>query len=489
MIDIMIMLDDKSDKPLYAQLYQHIKKEIVNGKIAANTRLPSIRALSSHLHISRNTVELAYHQLIAEGYVHSKPRSGLFVIELELEKLPTLSPSKGPTLEISKQEETPMRYDFRYGNVDAANFPLTTWRKLSIQSLQPEHAALFSYGDPQGEPELRYEIAKYLYDSRGVNCSPEQIIIGAGIQYLLGLLCGLLRIVAGNALGMEEPGYDGVRTIFHHHGFDVHPIELEKNGLSLEQLYASQSRIVYITPSHQFPYGMVMPLAKRMQLLTWANDKSGIIIEDDYDSEFRYVGKPIPSLQSLDMNHRTVYLGTFSKSLLPSLRIAYMVLPPALLELHHKQDYRLVDHTVSRIHQHTLALFMSKGHWDTHIRKMRNVYHKKQTALIGAIRQLMGEQTSVIGQAAGLHILLRVHNGMNEQELIHTAAEEGVRVYAVSPFWAQRAKAETSMVQIGFGGLTIEEIVMGVQALQHAWFGTTPHDARSKSISKNSSDS
>lgn len=472
MIEMMVPLDSTSNEPLYVQLYQHIKHEIVNGKIAANTRLPSIRALAAHLHISRNTVELAYHQLIAEGYVQNKPRSGMFVIALQLEKLPTLPTRPVLSLEKRKEGQAPLRYDFRYGDVDAAHFPLSTWRKLTNECLQPEHAALFCYGNPQGEPELRHEISEYLYHSRGVNCSPEQIIIGAGSQYLLSQLCNLLRPVAGNALGMEEPGYDGVRTLFLHHGFEVHPIALEKDGLSVIQLDTTPSRIVYITPSHQFPYGMVMPLAKRMQLLAWAEEKDGIIIEDDYDSEFRYVGKPIPSLHSLDTNHRTVYLGTFSKCLLPSLRIAYMVLPPGLLELHRKQNQPFVDQSVSRIHQHTLALFMNKGHWEAHLRKMRNVYHKKQTALLGTIRQLMGEQTTVIGRAAGLHILLRVHNGMTEQELIAAAANENVRVYAVSPFWAQPNKADSAMVQIGFGGLSVEEIVAGVHALHQAWFKT-----------------
>ncbi|ASA24904.1 PLP-dependent aminotransferase family protein [Paenibacillus donghaensis] len=469
MIDMTLLLDKNSDKSLYFQLYQHIKKDIIRGKLAARTRLPSIRTLSSHLHISRNTIELAYQQLIAEGYVESKPRSGIFVIELKLEKLPVpYSGSKKP-IEIVKQDRTVVQYDFRYGDVDVEHFPLTTWRKLSNQCLQPKQAALFTYGDPQGEYELRIEIAKYLYDSRGVNCSPDQIMIGAGIQHLLGVLSGLVD-ARGNSIGMEEPGYDGARTIFQHHGFSVIPIQLDKDGLNIHKLYESKSRIVYITPSHQFPYGMVMPFAKRMQLLKWAEEQDGIIIEDDYDSEFRYVGKPIPSLQSLDTDHRTVYLGTFSKCLLPSLRIAYMVLPPPLLELHKKHNYRLYDQTVSWFHQKTLELFMKNGHWEAHIRKMRNVYHKKQSVLIGTIRELMGEQTIMIGQDAGLHILLRVLNGMDEAELIQAAVQEGVRVYAVSPFWAQSSQVETSMVQIGFGGLSIEDIVKGVHVLHRAWF-------------------
>jgi len=469
MIDITLLIEEKSGEPLYFQLYQHIKKDIIKGKLEAQTRLPSIRALSSHLHISRNTVESAYHKLIDEGYVQSRPRSGLYVIELELDKLPTSLSSRKKPIEVIKKEIATIQYDFKYGDVDVEHFPLATWRKLSSQCLQPEQVKLFSYGDPQGEAGLRVEIAKYLYDSRGVNCSPNQIIIGAGIQYLLSVLSRLVGISA-NSIAMEEPGYDGARTIFRHNGFSINPIPLDEDGLNIHKLYESKSRMVYITPSHQFPYGMVMPIAKRIQLLKWAEDLKGIIIEDDYDSEFRYAGKPIPSLQNLDVNHRTVYLGTFSKCLLPSLRIAYMILPPNLLDLYNKQDYQLYDQTVSWFHQKTLELFMSNGHWEAHIRKMRNIYHRKQSTLIEKIRELMGDQVTVIGQNAGLHILLRVHNDMNEAELIKAASREGVKVYAVSPFWEKQNQAETSMVQIGFGGLSNEDIVLGIHSLYRAWF-------------------
>lgn len=472
-MDITHLLNNQSKEPLYVQLYQNIKKEIIKGKIAANTRLPSIRVLAGDLRISRNTVELAYQQLIAEGYVESKPRSGLFVIALQLDRLPLQQqPRKEKILQWHEHKSGQVKFDFRYGDVDAAHFPLATWRKLSHQCLLPELTTLFSYGEPQGEQALCHELSSYLYSSRGVNSSAEQIILGAGVQYLAGLLCGLLRSVTDTAIAMEDPGYDGLRTVFHHHGFKVHPIPLEQDGLNIDKLYESPARAVYITPSHQFPFGTVMSLAKRMQLLQWAEEKNGIIIEDDYDSEFRYVGKPIPSLQSLDTNHRTIYLSTFSKCLLPSLRIAYLVLPPSLLKLHQEHNYRVFDQTVSRHHQQTLELFMRKGHWEAHIRRMRKIYHKKQDALIGTIRQLMGTHTTIIGQDAGLHILLRVHNGMNEQQLIHAAEKEGARVYAVSPFWANPFEAEASMVQIGFGGLSIEHIIEGVHALHRAWFSS-----------------
>ncbi|GKU80078.1 PLP-dependent aminotransferase family protein [Paenibacillus sp. L3-i20] len=470
MIDMTVLFNENDGESLYSQLYQHIKKEILNGKLAAKTRLPSIRSLSSHLHISRNTVDLAYQQLLAEGYVQSRPRSGLYVNDLELETLPLLHLNNMTSLNIDVPNSTSIHYDFRYGDIDADHFPFATWRKLSNQSLHQNQLELCSYGDPLGEPGLRLEIANYLHSSRGVNCSPDQIMVGAGIQYLLGVLSGLLGANNNDSIAMEDPGYDGARTIFQHNGLKIHPIPLDDDGLNLHKLYDSTSRIVYITPSHQFPYGMVMPLAKRMQLLKWAKDENGIIIEDDYDSEFRYVGKPIPSLQGLDTSRRTVYLGTFSKCLLPSLRIAYMVLPPALLDIHSKIGYQLYDQTVSRFHQKTLEMFMRNGHWEAHIRKMRNVYRQKQTTLVSNIQTMFGSKATIIGQDAGLHILLRVHNGMDENTLIQTAESEGTRVYPVSQFWAQRTAAESSMVQIGFGGLNNEDIVKGVLCLQRAWF-------------------
>ncbi|GLF91936.1 GntR family transcriptional regulator [Bacillus safensis] len=469
MIDLTFLLNRESKEPLYSQLYQYIKTNILNGKLSAGTRLPSIRSLSSHLCISRNTVDMAYQQLLAEGYVQSRPRSGLYIMDLKLESLPSSQPVTKKKWENSILNNPEIRFDFRYGDVDAEHFPFATWRKLSNQSLLQNQMKLFSYGDPLGEQGLRLEIANYLHSSRGVNCSPDQIIIGAGIQYLLGVLSGLIGDGIQD-ISMEDPGYDGVRAVFKHKGFNVHSIPLEADGLHIQKLYESNTRIVYVTPSHQFPYGMIMPLTKRMQLLKWASDQDGIIIEDDYDSEFRYVGKPIPSLQSMDTQQRTVYLGTFSKCLLPSLRIAYMVLPRPLLEIHSKQDYRLYDQNVSQLHQHTLELFMSNGHWEAHIRKMRKVYRQKQSTLIAMIQKLMGTQVTIIGEDAGLHILLRVHNGMDEHELISTAKMEGAQVYPISPFWAQSAHAEPSMVQIGFGGLSIEDITEGVYSLYRAWF-------------------
>ncbi|MFB5663699.1 PLP-dependent aminotransferase family protein [Alteribacillus sp. HJP-4] len=467
MVEITPQLDVKSKKPLYIQLYEYIKRKIISGTILPETRLPPIRGLSLHLNISRNTVELAYQQLVSEGYVQSRPRSGLYVIAFDKE-LPSFYSNQQLTFDIKQTNQQFIDYDFRYGNVDLEHFPFSVWKKFTNKCLSPDQQELFSYGDPKGEPGLRVEIAKYLHYSRGVNCSPEQIIVGAGIQQLLSLLAQLIK-VTDNSFAMENPGYDGVRMVFRNHGFIINSIPLEKDGLDVQDLYKNNAKLVYITPSHQFPCGMVMPFLKRMQLLQWAKEEDSFIIEDDYDSEFRYIGKPIPSLQGIDTNDRVIYLGTFSKSLLPSLRIGYMVLPSILLK-RYENNFQLYDQTVSRIHQTTLQWFMENGHWEKHLRKMRIVYQKKQHTLISTIQNFMKGKVRIIGKGAGLHILLEVYQGKSEGHLIKRAKKFGVKVYPVSKHWENPNQMKTAMVQLGFGGLTNDQITEGIKSLQRAWF-------------------
>lgn len=466
LLEITPILNDTLDEPLYVQLYQFIKDEICTGVILTGTRLPSIRQLSNYLKVSRNTVDSAYQQLIMEGYVESRPRSGLFVMNVEFD-IPTHPVIPSPIAQQNDASQREIDIDFRYGNVDSVHFPYTTWRKLTLRCIQSDQKVLFTYGNPQGEYGLRLEIAKYLHHSRGVVCSPEQIVIGAGIQQLMGLLSQIIRL-DGCTVAMEDPGYDGVRCVFERHGYHVKPIPLDEQGIKVDSLYKSKANVVYVTPSHQFPCGMIMSFARRMQLLKWAEKIGGIIIEDDYDGEFRYVGKPIPALQGINLNNNVVYLGSFSKSFLPSIRMGYMILPPSLLQRYH-QDYQLYDHTVSIIHQLTLQQFMEQGHWERHIRRMRNVYQKKQAVLIREIKNCFGDLVYITGKEAGLHILLKVRNGMSEKELIDQALKCGVCVYPVSRHWIESNRMESVMIQLGFGGLTEEQIIEGVKRLKNAW--------------------
>jgi GntR family transcriptional regulator / MocR family aminotransferase len=468
MFEITPKFDHSVKEPIYLQLYRYFTTEIQAGRIPAGSQLPSIRRCAEHLKIARNTVETAYQQLLAEGYVESKPRKGLFVTEIEKDLNKPMDVSTYSNSQQISQSTKTIRYDFRHGNVDLSGFPFSVWRKLTNDCFQPDKMDLFLYGDPQGDPGLRNEIARYLHQSRGVICSPDQIVVGAGIQQLLALLCLLLGL-KNQTVAVEDPGYNGAKAIFRRYGFNIQPIPLEEDGISIENLRESNADLVYVTPSHQFPCGMVMPISKRMKLLRWAEETDGLIIEDDYDGEFRYHGKPIPALQGLDSKGRVAYMGTFSKSLLPSLRLGYMVLPMTLLN-EFRQNFRVFEHTVSRIHQYTLQLFMEKGFWERHIRKMRHMYQRKHTALLTAISEFMGNDVRVIGKDSGLHVLLEINNEMTEKELIAAAERVGVKVYPTSHNWLKPLQKQRPMILLGFGGLKEQEIVDGIQLLSCAWF-------------------
>lgn len=278
MFEVTPKFEDSIKEPIYLQLYRYFTVEIQAGRIAAGTRLPSVRQCAANLKIARNTVETAYQQLLAEGYVESKPRKGLYVIEIEKDLNPAVSANSFPFSQQNLQTTTEIKYDFRHGNVELDGFPFSIWRKLTNDCCHPAKKELLLYGDPQGEAGLRHEIARYLHQSRGVICSPDQIVIGAGIQQLLALLC-LLVGLKNQTVAMEEPGYNGARAIFQRHGFRVEPIPLEGDGISIHNLRESKANLVYVTPSHQFPCGMVMPISKRMKLLRWAEETNGLIAE------------------------------------------------------------------------------------------------------------------------------------------------------------------------------------------------------------------
>ncbi|MFA1819251.1 PLP-dependent aminotransferase family protein [Virgibacillus oceani] len=467
MIELTPILDDTKAEPLYIQLYRYIKEEIEGGRIRADIKLPSKRKLSSHLGISENTIETAYQQLHAEGYVRSEPRKGMFVKELE-EDLYPYSRSVLP-LNIIERENTAGNYkiDFNHGKVDLYQFPYAAWRKLTIQSIYEDNNQVFLNGDPKGEFSLREEIANYLFQSRGVSSAPEQIIIGAGTQFLIGLLCMLIG--KESIYAMEDPGFHRTRTVFKDQSVETMSIPLDADGVSMKHLEKSNANVVYVTPSHQFPTGKIMPITRRTELLNWAKENGCYIIEDDYDGEFRYKGKPIPSLQGLDSQGSVIYLGTFSKSLIPSIRLSYIVLPATLLKKY-DNHFSIYKQTVSRLHQETLIQFMKKGYWKSHLNKMRVTYRRKQKALVSAIKQYMGNKTTIIGEESGLHILLHVQTNMTEAELVKTAEKEKVKVYPPSIYYEKYDADRPAMVLLGFGGLTETEIEEGIKLLSKAWF-------------------
>lgn len=448
MIEITPVLDNKNGKPLYIQLANYIKQEILSGRIKPKEKLPSKRNLSNYLGLSLNTIQSAYEQLCAEGYIESKPRKGLFVTtfdndiifnQRDFEKLESKS----------KQVQVNAKIDFNSGKVDLEHFPYAIWRKLTIQSLYEDQGELFYNGNPQGELLLREQIAAYLFASRGVRCSAEQIIIGAGTQVLIGLLC--ILIGKEHIYALENPGFHRTRMTLQDLGVHTVSIPLDEDGMNINQLKNTNANVVYVTPSHQFPYGMIMPISRRMDLLKWAEEKNGYIIEDDYDGEYRYKGKPIPSLQGLGTKDNVVYLGTFSKSLIPSIRISYMVLPSSLMKKY-QEHFTIYKQTVSRLHQDTLYRFMKNGLWQSHLNKMRTLYRKKHSTLMLAVKNYLGEKVNIIGEKSGLHIVLEVKNSMEEDELINTAMNVGVKVYPLSIYYNGTIGSLGCRILLGFGG-------------------------------------
>lgn len=459
-MEIYPILDEHLPEALYVQLYNYFKREIESASLPACSRVPSIRFLADRLHISCTTVQTAYQQLLAEGYLTSRPRSGYYIAELDSRAFAAAPSTHHPDRPIDKKAQ--FACDFFISAIDTAHFPLTQWKKCADRWLTP---SIFNYGDPQGEPHLRELLASYLHRSRGVNCRPEQVVIAAGTESILRLIYQLIEWKNG-VLGMEDPGYRGVRRSLRDQNIHLLPIPLDKEGLSIRELEKTAADAVYITPSHQFPLGMIMPVSRRLQILSWAHNRHSWIIEDDYDGEFRYRGKPIPSMQGMDRYQRVIYMGTFSKALTPAIRVAYMVLPLPLLDRYHRLEWR---QTASRLHQQTLAQFIESGQWEKHIRRMRTHYRKKQELLLESIKSIMGRHVTVSGQAAGLHIVLYVNSTVPADKLAAMARASGIRVQSTSGYLIQRDSMQKLPLLLGFGGLSTEEAKQGIKQLNEIW--------------------
>ena len=448
--------------PLYEQLYEHIKKEIIEGRLLFQEKLPSKRKLAEFLQISHNTVDTAYNQLTAEGYVEVIPRKGYFVMAYEdLEYIPKQEKPKQ-----FKEKINQTRFHFHPSQIDTSSFPFHAWRNLTKQFFTEERQELLLLGNAKGEYELQKEIANYLYHARGVICTPQQIIIGAGIEILLQQLLVLLK--EDTVYGVEDPGYHLIHRILGTYPKEVHPLAVDDEGLIVEGLDERGIDVAYVTPSHHFPYGTILPVNRRMQLLNWASAKEKrYIIEDDYDSEFRYSGKAIPSLQSMDQHGKVIYLGSFSKSLMPSIRISYMVLPEELLKKH-DEKLSFYHSTVSRIDQHILAEFIRKGLFEKHLNRMRKVYRQKLDAVINLLK-VYSKHISIIGGNSGLHVVLMIENGMSEKELVLRAAEENLKVYPLSDYMLVKKEKATPTIVLGFAGIPTEQLEEAIMILLKSW--------------------
>lgn len=477
---LTILIDTTSKEPIYEQIYKYIREEITNGNIACGTKLPSSRGMAAHLEVSRNTVDMAYGQLLSEGYIESSPKRGYYVCALDAlyaEGIEVLQKEEGEQGELlerageSKTVEQTMQYvvDFSPSGVDMTCFPYGKWRKLMKECLIDDKKELFLAGNHQGELSLRRAVQNYLHQSRGVSCDISQIIIGAGSDYMLLLLTRILG--EGQKAAIENPGYRQAYTILNSVGYPVVPIAVDEQGIQVEALEASGANLVYVTPSHQFPLGTVLSASRRQALLAWAQkEENRYIIEDDYDSEFRYFGKPIPALQSQDPFGKVIYIGTLSKAIAPGIRISYMVLPKILLQ-QYVDNAGFYYSTVSRIDQQVLGQFFLQGHFERHLNRMRKIYRAKHDVLLNAIKST-NLPVEVVGDSAGLHVLLRFPNCESEQEewLISQAAQCGVKVYGLSEYDIfQNGWLPCPTLILGFAKLTEKEIIEGVNLLQKAW--------------------
>lgn len=468
MLDIAQCLDGSSAKPLYEQLYGSISRQIRTGALRPGDRLPGKRSLAGQLAVAVNTVDAAYQMLVAEGYLEARPKSGFFVLEYtdELPQREQEEPETTPA--VKKSASSPPRFDLSTGAVDTALFPFRTWGRIQKELLyaSPE---LLNHGHRQGDEDLRHALAEYLHAYRGVVCQPEQIVVGAGVEYLLGLVAQLLR---GGTAAIENPGYDRSRTILENNGVPCRCVEIDEGGLSVTALEKSGANLCYVTPSHHFPTGVTMPAGRRAQLLRWAAREPGrYILEDDYDAEFRFDMRPLPSLQGMaGPGGPVVYLCTFSKSLAPSIRIACMVLPGELLR-RYQDTFGSYASTVSRFEQQTLCRFLTEGYFPRHLARMRGVYKERMEALAAALEDTFGrDRIRLQGRHTGLHLLLTLWDGPGEEAMIRSAAREGVRLRGLSQYYMDRRQdCPGNTVVLGYASLRNEDIPDLAAALYRAF--------------------
>lgn len=453
-MDFLVVLDSQSNVPLHKQLYEEIRKAILSGRLPRGQRVPSTRALSESLGISRATVTLAYEFLLSEGYLQSSTGSGTYVCRQLPEALLRTDIKDGKkraTLEtglpkrsfrkLSKYgsylkerpwfaygDENEPEIEFSFGRPDMELFPWKTWIQIASQVTKKQDLSLLDCPSKSaGYLPLRAAIASHLSKSRALHCKPEQIIVVNGSQQGIDLVTRIL-IDRGDLVGIEDPSYIGAKKAFETAGAQLVGLPVDESGMTLEKLKdpaLASMKLLYITPSHQSPTGVVLSLPRRLELLNWAQRTGTYLIEDDYDSEYRYSGRPFPSVAGLDNSESVIYIGTFSKIMFPALRLGYIVVPPGLIEVFTRAKF-LVDRHSPLFQQQILAEFISGGHFERHIRKMRTVYEHRRKVMIAALQQHFGNNVEIRGENAGINILIRIHERIDDLLFVKKAREQGV---------------------------------------------------------------
>jgi GntR family transcriptional regulator/MocR family aminotransferase len=427
---LKLNIENSSDENLYMQIFDQLRDDILSGELSRGTKLPSLRAMASDNGVSITTVETAYNQLLVEGYITSRPKSGYYVsdsitgavgsqVDREPVTLDELLPPEG------SQGARNMQLIY-----DEQSFEFSKWKKCMNKVFNEYSHLLQTEAEVKGEAALRYEIARYLFAERGVRCSPDQVVIGAGSQQLTTHLVRILRELGISHAATETPGYGPVRDIFKDENFTVQGIPVGENGIEIEMLPKNVRSVVYICPSNQFPSGAVMPVGRRYELIKWAVENDSFIYEDDYDSELRYFGKPIPALQGLDTNGRVIYLGSFSSTLFASIKISYMVLPPALTEIFDRISSRY-SQTCSKAEQICLALYMENGYYHRNIKKVRRMNAHKLETTMKMFEEYGGGLVEAVDSHSGLAVLLKVHTAIPAEELCRIGAGIGLKMRPV----------------------------------------------------------
>lgn len=494
-LNVQLDARQSPQNPLYRQLYEQVRAQILHGQLTPGQRLPATRRLAEMLAVSRETVNTAVNQLQAEGFVTVRPGAGVFVTQ-HLPRTET-STAKSPkatavphlsrwgtrmtnqrlaaTAQTSRTTHTTERaeFDFGFGRAFAENFPYDVWRRLLGRYLSSDDALLARYGSVAGFMPLREAVADYLTRLRGVRTTAGQVVIVSGIQQALDILARLL-INPGDEILVETPGYVNAFKLFQAYGSQLVPLAVDYHGFDPARIPVdSKARLVFVTPSNQFPHGGAMPVGRRLALLQWAQKQEAFIIEDDYDGELRYDSHPLAALQGLDNDGRVVYLGTFSKVLFPALRLGYVVLPPTLIRPF-LQAKQLMDRGAPTLTQAAIADFIGEGHFERHLRRLRETYGRRRQLLLDTLGAELGELVQYDRNLAGGHLLVYLPSGLAERTVIQAAAAYSVAVYAGSPYHLH-ADPRPSIL-LGFSGLTDTAVVEGIRRLaQVIKKRTSPH--------------
>lgn len=469
----MISISKTGTSPLYLQIYNQLRHDIASGALAEGAVLTGSRMLAAMLGVSRNTVDNAYGQLMAEGYI--APRKG---VGFEVLYVPSLGAASAASEKKFRQQHSQPAHEHAQDRIvyDLTNsshtvdlFPKSLWKKYTLECLEmlEREEKISALQVMQGEPYLRKHLLAYLRRIRGVHCTEDQIIITCGLQQSLEYICKMAAR-HGQTILMEDPGYHKAAAVFRSNHITIQPVPVDENGLTVASLPAQCGAFaLYATPSHQFPTGVTLPIGRRHALLDWAQRNGVFILEDDFDSELRYYSKPIPSLQSIDTENRVIYLGTFSKGISPSIRMGYMILPPQLAAVFHEM-FAEYNSTVPVLNQYIIGRLLETGHYDRHIRRLGLVFKNRLALFIKELSGL-GSGVRITGNGTGQYFLLRFSKGTDQQMLIAQALAHGVRVYPTMQFWQEKAECPPQTLFLGFGKIRLEDIPDCVARLKAAW--------------------